>query len=170
MTLSEIMTPLEGEMTGADEGVQPILLTESEIEGVEAALGSKLPADYRDFLKSFGGYLVFADSPWPNGPAETCRLSVFLGVLPRDGIVKFDPLWYLLRVREMTADQRPPEILPIAMSSGNDYFCLRLDEKGYGWIYYWDRLVQFDCSDYSGLYLLAGSFTEWMESLTISEE
>src|SRR5215813_5880993 len=69
-------------------GEGPHTLSEDEVEKLEQQLGTRLPADYRAFLTTYGGYafdhLVTFPYRQPYAGGDTGVLSLFFGHLPGD--------------------------------------------------------------------------------------
>jgi hypothetical protein len=59
------MQELGGQFYGASRGESPITLTDDDLAEVDHELGYQLPADYREFLRNYGGYDVSPDFRFP---------------------------------------------------------------------------------------------------------
>ncbi|RYZ82243.1 MAG: SMI1/KNR4 family protein [Proteobacteria bacterium] len=49
---------MNGEFSGKLSSYPPARLTEADIMALEATIGNRLPADYREFLQDYGGYRI----------------------------------------------------------------------------------------------------------------
>jgi hypothetical protein len=163
------MTSLRGyDVTG--EG--PHRLSEDELEALERQLGARLPADYRAFLTTYGGYafdqLVTFPYRQPYAGGERGVLSVFFGNLPGDA-------YDLLRNRNTYRGRVPSDLLPVATDPGGNLIALALGGEHKGKLYFWDHeeeemVEEGKAPGYSNVYLIANSFDDLMDSLKIEPD
>lgn len=178
-------------MYGANGELAPEL-SEERILRLEEELSCKLPADYRDFLKDYGGCL-FSNTwrfPLNNTLIEHGGVSLFFGVFPQivygadlftiyknacDSDWQTDIFSGLMLIRKLeefeftsTAAEEttwvmwPAELLPIADSGGNDMTCIILSGEQTGHIYYW---INAPDPMEPNIYHVANSFGEFVRML-----
>lgn len=167
----------------------PVEIPESELLMLEHDLKCSLPSDYREFLQTYSGYILFDSATFPLRNANDKRGSVsfFFGVdelvhhhqnayesdWPLDlfsglrlirSLDEFEILPY--EEEESVWVMWPTELLPIADSGGNDTTCLVVAGKQTGFVYYW--LHDASPTD-PHIYLVAESFDEFMQLLSLNE-
>lgn len=144
-----------------DESTSLGPLTETTLADYESRLGARLPDDYRRYLLEQNGSL----------PEQTCY------AMPEetDWIEDVDQMSGL----GDPADDRslshyltgnhgiPSGWIPIAHSGFGDYTVLSVREEDFGCVYYlFHEIHGYDPDNRTdGVYLLGGSFTEWIEGL-----
>src|SRR5687767_5420943 len=118
--------------------------SEEQLRVLEAALGARLPDDYRTFLRRHNGA-----APEPN---------IFpVGEANGSGVNRFIPVSQILRERESLAVEIPPAALPIAWAEGGNYVLLDLGRDGL--IAFWDLELP------ERLAPLSESFAEFLSGL-----
>lgn len=146
--------------------------TQEEIKQIEEAISRSFPADYINFLINFGGsaFEGYVDFCFLDKYSHDERglLSVFFGVRPGDG-------YDLMRNYETYRERIPPNFLPIADDPGGNLICLSIDGDDKGSVYFWDHNEEEIPSDgevagYSNVYLLARTFSEFINSLQKVED
>jgi predicted DNA-binding WGR domain protein len=145
--------------------------TESQVEQLENQLGTKLPADFREFLLTQNGgipdpfFIAIPGHPYIANVAVGFLLGLYGKAEPRS----------LTFAVENTLPYLPKGQLPIAGDS--DIFSLSLEHKP-GCVYFWDHeAVEVEDEDEEGhvhykmshAYLIAGSFDEFLTRIAIYE-
>lgn len=132
--------------------------TEEEIMTLEKRFHFQMPHDLREFYLKHNG-VVF-----PSGAElapEYCQLRFFysIGRQYQEYILTIDQL---LEWQEMDGDI-PMSYIPFCADSADDYYYVRVDEAGYGKVYYIfsDHLDDF-LANPDGEGLIANSFTEFL--------
>ena len=106
----------------------------SRIAEVEAAIGGKLPASYKDFLlKNNGGRPVPDTIDIDRLPGRPTDIQVFFGI--ERGVETSNLSWNIKFASERLPDHR---LLPIACDSGGNIFCLNVLGEFSGGIVYCD--------------------------------
>ncbi|MBR1282608.1 SMI1/KNR4 family protein [Bradyrhizobium sp. AUGA SZCCT0177] len=106
----------------------------SRIAEVEAAIGGKLPASYKDFLlKNNGGRPVPDTIDIDRLPGSPTDIQIFFGI--GRGVETSNLSWNIKFARERLPDHR---LLPIACDSGGNIFCLGIPGQFSGGIVYCD--------------------------------
>lgn len=167
------MRELRAEMVRGRQGVQPITLSEADLQRVEREIGHPLPPDYREFLRDYGCYNLFV-AFWCRemyGTGDWGGISLFFGLIPENSSpwpyeVTYDLLWTYNVLKRYA----PFGLLPIGSDDGGNPTCLAISGGHIGAVYYWDRTVSWDASDGSGIYFIADSFDEFMQMLKTQEE
>jgi hypothetical protein len=132
------------------------------IEAFEAAVGKKLPEDYRRFLLfSNGGKPENNEFSIPD-EKNAAGIDRFYGLL---GEPKSDDL---LHQYQLFLDRIPMGILPIADASGGNLVCLSLCENTLGYVYFWDHELESEegvTATFSNLFLVGSSFDNFLAKL-----
>lgn len=145
-------------------------LTESALDTLAKEIGATLPADYGKFLLTYNGgspnkrLFAVLGNPYD----EHALLRYFLA-LDSD---EFTDIRRFRDVYQIHARRIPSHLLPIASDEAGNVICIAIQGKAYGSVYYWDAEDEQD--ELSGeqepydenIYLLAQSFTEFLDSLT----
>lgn len=135
--------------------------SEEEIQELETRISTRLPPDFREYLKNQNGTMPLKrDYRMPG--EENWIESVFemYGLLP-EGHPR--SVWQFLE-----GDWGiPAGWLPIANSGYGDYTVISLLEKDFGSIYYiFHEVHGFDSNErFEGVYFLAPSFDDWIDGL-----
>ncbi len=142
------------------------LVTEEALLALECKLNTRLPADYRDFLKHFcDGVVQFTRLSFCETEEKKKILLSFFYTLIED---KDSPAFSLLNQYYSTRDMMPENFLPIIDNAANLYIVLATDKENYGKMYYWDEVNSED-EDTNGalqpLTFLGNSFTEWFQTI-----
>lgn len=163
---------IEAWLAAEAPAVLPSLLpgaSEDRIARLEASVGAKLPADFRNSLRRHEGQTEDAESglfPYSNvlGPAPAWRLMDFAYIEQR-----WQEMNELVKIGEFAGrkaslpsgeqtDWWPAGWLPVADDGGGDFACLDLSAAGAG------RVVQF-CHDSPKRRIFAPSFGAWLATL-----
>src|SRR5688572_8145958 len=113
-----------------------IPVTAEVIQQIERKLGYDLPADYAEFLSTYGchgpdGYALFQYVDiYPKGSQGI--LNVFFGVDPGSA----DDL---LQNHEQYQGRIPSNLLPIADDPGGNIICICVQGENKGAVYFWDH-------------------------------
>lgn len=143
---------------------EPKTLTDGELLHLEENIGSSLPQDYKAFLSKFGGfapdgYAVFPyKEKFPKGNKGI--VNVFFAVLEDDS-------YDLLRNFKNLQEEVDGRYLPIAQDPGGNLICIALNSNDFGKIYFWYHANE--PSEKQNLYLVADSFTEFIDCLDLEE-
>jgi hypothetical protein len=158
--------------TGKDK--PRIQITNEDIKRIEDEIQHNLPENYADFLINHGG------SAFEDGSIIVKTLSfkkrfsevmpeVFFGHMPGYGYDLLDA-WHTYKDEE---DLRMPRsFLPIATDPGGNIFCLSLFGEDEGKVHFWECQLEEmpepgEEPGYSNVTLLANSFDEFIDSLTL---
>ena len=134
------------------------------IQAFERKNNFKLPKDYSNFLLlNNGGYIekgVFLINDFQGYD----KIEVFHGFELNN---EYSNLDYLV---DMFPDRFIKNIIPVGRDGGGNYICLNVNEgEDYGKIYFYDHEVDNENNDgtlnWDNLYLVADSFTEFIEKL-----
>ncbi len=140
-------------------------LSERDIVNTESQLGFTLPVAYRVFLlRNNGGRPQPNAFPIDNNPADTHGLvQAFLCI--KEGDI-YNLGTYVRRYR----DRVPSGLLPIAVDPGGNLICLATSGVRAGKVYFWDHEEEANEGEtpgYNNTYLIANSFDEFLNSLTL---
>jgi len=141
-------------------------VSEEQIAAVERQLGSSLPRDYRDFLLAHNGGrvrpAVFSVHGNPHFGSK-CVVHFFNAIDPGKS---HDLLWKA----EIYRNRMPLGFLSVASDPGGNQICLVLSGSNIGKVVFWDHHCEEMDEDMppseDNVYLIANSFTEFLESLT----
>lgn len=126
------------------------------------------PEEYKNHLLNYNG-----GSPEPNifsftenGKKTNSRINYFYAINSGE----FDDLKEVIETFKITEKRMPTHILPIAEDPFGNVVCISAGKIDYGYIYFWDHENEVDYGianddDYSNLYFIAESFTEFINSL-----
>lgn len=132
------------------------------IHCLEREIGFSLPADYKAFLKATNGGM----------PERTCEfyvdnlgqgtlLHILLGIFKRHNWADLEYQW-----REYM-DDLPEHSIIIGNDQGGNFLVLLAEPEDVG-VYYWDHKHFFPQSmDEQDLYFLAGTFSDFVDSLKV---
>lgn len=143
----------------------PVKITEAELTALEEQYGFRLPEDLRQFCLRYNGGLL------PTGTElnpEDCRLTDFLAIKypVMDKIPTMDTL---LKWQAMDGFI-PMNLVPFCDDEAGDSYYIRVDEAGYGKIYYiFHEFMDDFLADPEGEGFVAGSFTEFLEMIRFPE-
>ena len=135
---------------------------EEEIIALEKRFHFQLPQDLKEFYRKHNGVIF---QPGARLNPESCQLSFFhsVGRQYQEYILTIDKL---LEWQEMDG-LIPMCYIPFCSDEANDSYYIRIDEEGYGKIYY---IIDFlDNSKIEETGLIANSFTEFLEMIHFSK-
>lgn len=139
-----------------------------QIEEIENYVKLSFPQEYKDYLlQSNGGRCepnVFGFIE--NEEITNSSIDWFLSIY--DG--EYDNLKDYIDMYKIEEKRIPTHILPIAHDPGGNLICISCGKKDNGYIYFWDHEKEVDYNksddnDYSNLYLVAKSFTKFIDNL-----
>ncbi len=139
---------------------EPHPLSETDLASVETKIGYPLPADYREFLRDFGGYRFWASFPLRHGPDDYEEGDVGIMFGFRMGSYDLVGFHFDSLLNEVIA----PELLQLTRDEMGSV-CLFLDGPRKGKIYLWYAEEVRAPYDYANLYFIANSFDEFMNLL-----
>lgn len=137
-------------------------ISEQALEEFEAEIGTLLPDDYRDFLLRYNG-----GEPSPRSfDVMTYVLLESVGIISFYGLHD-GPYFSLRRHRALLLPVMPSSLLAIAdVIYPNELLCLGLQGQRRGRIVYWDgNFGSDDDSDFSNVYPVAGTFSDFLTIL-----
>ena len=144
--------------TMADQGRS---VNDEDIRTLEKNLAVNLPEDYKVFLKTNNGGCpdpqFFPIEGFENNPLG--QVQVFFRI---DGPIKSSRLDWNYQVM---AGRIPENLFPIACEDGGSLICLSLAGPDRGAVYYWDYYGEHKPPSYDNVYLIAGSFEGFLDSL-----
>ena len=171
-----------------------VLAGDNDIAETEAVCGAKLPQDYAEFLRQYGEssfnemvgfdpvsekavYVHSKETELPNPTFKGSQVAVFFGK-------NKDVRPSLIGKIKMYANRMPDKVIPIADDGLGNKITISLAEKDYGKVYWWDHENEWDEEDYldevgepmpeeakyQNMYLIADSFTEFLEKLKVVPE
>lgn len=124
-----------------------------------------ISSDYKRFISEYGEcwiednvYTDLKESPAWLGE-EPISVGLFYGLEQN----KYD----IRNVIKTYEEQLPEHVIPIADADGGDQICLDISEQDQGKIFFWDHELRDGVQD---LFLIADTFTEFIEGLFIVEE
>lgn len=137
--------------------------TIEKIQYFESRMGLKFPSDYFEFLKKNNGGFPQKKVFLINETQGEDSLSVFFGIDLTNNYISINYLY------ENYEDRFPKGVIPIGEDPGGNYICINLNEESYGKIYFYDHEVENEDENgkltWNNLYLIADSFTEFLEKL-----
>jgi len=130
------------------------ILNSARIKAVERLIGSRLPAEYIEYLQQHepiveGGFSIPFDG-------EKCRIRNTFRLDAADDSSQLDD------VCRLVADVLPCGALPIAEDWAGNFFCLTLTEPNAGQVMFWDH--ERDADD-SSIRLVSPSFQQFLSSI-----
>jgi hypothetical protein len=137
-------------------------LAEAAIVELEAAVGARLPDDYRQFLLQMNGGRPRpnVDVDVPGLPGTPTDIQVFLGLARPEESERIDMTMSWLSERVIGG------LMPIARDSGGSVFCLSLRSHDRGAVLFCDLQEVFaDFGVEPMVYLVAESFKEFLSRL-----
>jgi hypothetical protein len=142
-------------------------VTQAELQVFEHELGAEFPKDYLDFLLVHNGAKVKPNCfVWNNKGHRNYNIVRYLF-----GLCELE--WCSLRAYQKDYSSRmPANLLPIGTDEDSSNICLSISGDDYGKVYFWDRHFEVldGIPDNSNLFLLADSFTEFIDSLKNCED
>lgn len=140
-------------------------LSASAMSAAEKRLGVKLPADYKKFLRTTNG-----GCPEPNcfriPEREEALLGILYGIADNrtDGDLEYEQ-------QEVTQwDPLPDGFIAIGHDPGGNAILMATLGADAGRVYFWDRVGLWVREDRRNLFLVAESFTAFLESLREFDE
>ena len=183
-----------GGLRPIEDQFQP--LNQTELTEIEKTVAGKLPANYAWLLSAYGECL-FVNSvvfkPEKQEP-EYSNMQEFgipngadffgSGVSTIYGKRQEGNSFTLLKKLRVFRDRMPEGFLPFADDGLGNQLCLCVHAANYQKVYWWDHELEWDAEDYEeetgtampvaakyqNVYLVANSFTEFFEKLTISAQ
>lgn len=135
--------------------------TEGAVRDFEAAVGFRLPEDYREFLlKDNGG-----QQPEPDCfRVETGEITAVSVLFP---IGKSGDYYDLSAHFEYQKDELPRGVIPIGKDIGGNTICLALDGEERGSVLFMEHEAETGPHEegWDNLYFCARSFTEFLDGL-----
>lgn len=137
-------------------------------DNLDAALNSRVPQDYLDFLREFpwtgvfeidGNVFVASDDKLSGRHDGHYSIDMLFAACS-------DKRYDLVEIakRPVYDGDVPPYILLIGENVGGNAFGLDLRAEGFGQIYYWDHAHE---TDDDGLHLVAKDFSSFISSLRV---
>lgn len=159
-------------------------LSPSEVTSLEEKLGIALPVDYRSFLLSYGA-AMFGEE------VEMEPISKLPEHISSDGKAPFSCFYGARCERHQSLEKKidvfryrmPTTMIPIAHDGGGNQICLGISGKERDRVYYWDREMEPDESEYledtgkpmpveekmRNVHVIADSFRDFVQRLKIIE-
>ncbi len=137
--------------------------SEESLVEIEAAIGARLPADYRDFMTGTNGGRpdpsVFAYDT-KKGRKDS-RVRYFLTLDPTEAR-------YTVPVfMDRYAGRYPPLTFPIACDSFGNLILLDVGARSIGAVYFWDHEKEdMNRVSWKNIFIISSSFAEFLISLT----
>lgn len=146
---------------------------EEDLQELELLIGYQLPLDFKQFLRKYNGgrpSLLYAFPIYANRSGDLGLLNGFNCLTAKPYRRVYDDIRYQLGVFK---NRMPHHLIPFAFDPGGNQLCISARAKDYGKIYFWDHEEEEEYEDddgtadaYPGIYLVAQSFTAFLESLT----
>ena len=138
-----------------------------EIEKFEEKIDAKLPKDYVEFLLKYNGGRPKQDAY--NNMIEPINSQIDGGAVSWFYTLAEDYHYNLFKNYQIFENRMPKELIPIGDDGGGNQICLAVGGDNYGKVYFWDHDWENDDEeqepDYSNVYLIANSFTEFVNKL-----
>ncbi len=142
---------------------------------LESLLEGRLPGEYREFLLHYVGafmcdeYVCFHFNevpPWADAEGMM-SLDVFYGFTKG--------VYGLIQNIEIFFGRIPATIIPIGDTPFGSQVCLGISGDERGKVYFWDKDDEREIAgdrenDFGNVYLIANSFSEFVESLFVAED
>lgn len=144
----------------------PVKVTEAELAALEERYGFRMPEDLRQFCLHHNGGLLPAGTEIDE---ESCCLTDFLSI----GQPVLERLPTMDRLLEWQAMDGfiPMTLIPFCNDEAGDSYYIRVDEAGYGKVYYiFSEFLDDFLADPEGEGLIADSFTAFLEMIRFPEE
>ena len=135
----------------------------NDLKRVENLLGDLLPQDYKDHLLKYNGgrctpnTFIFEE----NGEVTESDIDWFLAIYEGE----YDNLENYIKTSKMDEERLPKEFIPIAHDSGGNLICIHnVNEK----VYFFDHEREESYKDLNlegKEYLIANSFSEFLENV-----
>jgi cell wall assembly regulator SMI1 len=158
---SDVVAKFDGKFVFELSGESPVKATDSDLNDAEQEIGFPLPEDYREFLRDFGGYrlwALFTSQNRPRSGEEHSAGNLFgLNIGYSCNLVE-------LYKTDLVNKVISPELLPIT-GDEEGKVCIFLDGPQKGTVHFWVSEELVVPYDFSNLYFVANSFDEFMRSL-----
>lgn len=143
-------------------------IDENTIMVLELVFDITLPTDYKKhILKYNGGECNPSEfSFYESGLKTTSDINYFYAFYTG----KYSNIFKAINIFKVIEKRMPSKIFPIAYDSGGNQICISCNSNDFGAIYFWDHEKEVDYSiaadsDYSNLYFVSPSFSNFLESL-----
>lgn len=138
-------------------------LTLADVERVECIGNVVFPSDYRKFLLAHNGgrpvpsaFPLFGLDKNPYG-----NVHYFFGIENNGDDDSCD----LLSIFEIMRDRLPGNLIAIADDGCGDLICLSVSGEDVGAVVFWNQHNVPETPDYSNVYFIANSFSDFLDSL-----
>jgi hypothetical protein len=143
-------------------------LLPNQIKEIENLIKLDFPDDYKKHLLIYNGgkcspeKFTFKEKEKKTSSSVDWFLAIYQG--------EYDNLQNYIQIYKKDEKRLPTHIVPIAHDAGGNLICISCGKQDYGYVYFWDHEneVDYSCNDdsnYSNLYLIAKSFTEFINVL-----
>jgi hypothetical protein len=127
-----------------------------------------VPVDYEKFLYEYNGGFPKPNVFITENKKESSACEVLFGI--DDGVTQYKHLTLNENWNDLTKlESMPKEIYPIGQDGGGNQVCICLEGENYGKIYFYDHEWWNEDNEgnitWENLYLIANSFTEFLEKL-----
>lgn len=168
-------------------------MTDTEIRFVENRVGGNFPQAYRSLLRKFGAFTFKGKSE--NSPYIFFRSKTLLpDYIAANGLAILDFFYGstqqtgpqgLLQQITFFQERIPETMIPVASDGGAGQICLGIKDDDLGKVFYWDQMNEpLDEETYfedfgepmpaevkrQNIYLVASSFEDFMNQLTLGRE
>ena len=144
----------------------PHKITGAELTALEERFGFRMPDDLRQFFLRHNGGIF---PPGTEIDPERCKLNDFLAV--KYPLMERIPIMDTLLEWQQMDGFIPMYYIPFCNDEAGDSYYIRVDEAGYGKVYYiFSEFLDDFLDDSEGEGLIAGSFMEFWEMLRFPEE
>ena len=144
----------------------PHKITEEELAALEERFVFRLPDDLRQFCLQYNGGLLPTEAEID---PERCKLTDFLAI--KYPLMESIPIMDTLLEWQKMDGFIPMYYIPFCNDEAGDSYYIRVDEVGYGKVYYiFSEFLDDFLADSEGAGLIAGSFTEFLELIHFPEE
>lgn len=144
----------------------PYKITETELAALEERFGFRMPEDLRQFCLQHNGGLL------PIGTEidqERCKLTDFLAI--KYPLMESIPIMDTLLEWQKMDGFIPMYYIPFCNDEAGDSYYIRVDEAGYGKVYYiFSEFLDDFLDDPEEEGLTADSFTEFLEMIHFPEK
>lgn len=143
-------------------------LNETDLADFEKKIGYNLPPDYRQFLLQYNGGKPVPDFfQVPEWQYKESFVNQLKGLIKEKDEKKVD----LARLNDLLDGRLPKGFVAIGSDPGGNHILLSLTNETKGNVYFFDHENEpddatDDLEDYSNIFLIANSFTEFLNNLT----
>lgn len=140
-------------------------MADAYIDEIEKTIATRLPDDYRWFVREYGAcwteksyaYPIDPACPW-GGTEALASFDLFYGrEAESDDLLKMCH-WFCV-------DRIPSEFIPIARDSGDNLLCLGVREPYRGEVYFWILHEETHPPTMDNMWFVASSFADLIASL-----